>query len=113
MFCNCFRLKAQLGNRINQVASSFRKASNLEMAETTKHTIRENVSIQEQVGKMADKSSDIVKENEELRQRTKSGRKQIAAMESRHATLAKNYVSSNKVRWGGEYIIYVLGYWKH
>ena len=40
------RLKKEMVMRVNQVAADFRKVSNKQMAETTKRTIRENVSIQ-------------------------------------------------------------------
>lgn len=40
------RLKKEMVMRVNQVAAEFRKVSNKQMAETTKRTIRENVSIQ-------------------------------------------------------------------
>ena len=38
--------------RVNQVAAEFRKVSNKQMADTTKRTIRENVSIQAQLGEL-------------------------------------------------------------
>ncbi len=46
--------------RVNQVAAEFRKVSNKQMAETTKRTIRENVSINSQLGKMSDKTLELI-----------------------------------------------------
>lgn len=46
--------------RVNQVAAEFRKVSNKQMAETTKRTIRENVSINAQLGKMSDKTLELI-----------------------------------------------------
>ena len=46
--------------RVNQVAAEFRKVSNKQMAETTKRTIRENVSINAQLGKMSDKTMELI-----------------------------------------------------
>ena len=50
------RLKKEMILRVNQVAAEFRKVSNKQMAETTKRTIRENVSINAQLAKMSDKT---------------------------------------------------------
>ena len=46
--------------RVNQVAAEFRKVSNKQMAETTKRTIRENISINAQLGKMSDKTLELI-----------------------------------------------------
>ena len=61
------RLKKDMMHKVNIVASDFRKVSNKMMAETTKRTIRENVSINSQIQKMSDKSHELDSENEELR----------------------------------------------
>ena len=50
--------------RVNQVAAEFRKVSNKQMAETTKRTIRENVSINAQLGKMSDKTLELIQVHE-------------------------------------------------
>ena len=55
-----FRLKKEMVMRVNQVAAEFRKVSNKQMAETTKRTIRENVSINAQLGKMSDKTMELI-----------------------------------------------------
>ena len=55
-----FRLKKEMVMRVNQVAAEFRKVSNKQMAETTKRTIRENVSINAQLGKMSDKTLELI-----------------------------------------------------
>ena len=54
------RLKKEMVMRVNQVAAEFRKVSNKQMAETTKRTIRENVSINAQLGKMSDKTMELI-----------------------------------------------------
>ena len=59
-----FRLKKEMVMRVNQVAAEFRKVSNKQMAETTKRTIRENVSINAQLGKMSDKTLELIQVNE-------------------------------------------------
>ncbi|PIK60377.1 hypothetical protein BSL78_02675 [Apostichopus japonicus] len=60
------RLKKEMVLKVNQVAAEFRKVSNKQMADTTKRTIRENVSIQAQLGKMSDKTMELIQENEDL-----------------------------------------------
>lgn len=55
-----FRLKKEMVAKVNQVAAEFRKVSNKQMAETTKRTIRENVSINAQLGKMSDKTLELI-----------------------------------------------------
>ena len=57
------RLKKEMVMRVNQVAAEFRKVSNKQMAETTKRTIRENVSINAQLGKMSDKTLELIQVN--------------------------------------------------
>ena len=61
------RLKKEMVMRVNQVAAEFRKVSNKQMAETTKRTIRENVSINAQLAKMSDKTMELIQENDELK----------------------------------------------
>ena len=60
-------MKSQMIERIHQVASGFRKQSEEEMAETVKRTIRENVAIHSQIGKMSERTSEIEEENKDLK----------------------------------------------
>lgn len=41
--------------KVNSVAAQFRKVSDLQMADTTKRTIQENVAINQQLSRMSDK----------------------------------------------------------
>lgn len=84
-------------SRVNQVAAAFRKVSHQEMAETTKRTIRENVSIASQLGKMSERTTDIGKETVDLKDRVSAGRQRILAMEAMETELTRNYISSRKV----------------
>ena len=84
--------------RVNQVAAEFRKVSNKQMAETTKRTIRENVSINGQLNKMSDKTMELITENDELRQKEKKQRQQIELLETNEKELAKKNHSNQKVR---------------
>lgn len=52
--------------KMNQVASEFRRASNKQMAETTKRTINENARIEQTVNDMEDVSTRVQNENENI-----------------------------------------------
>lgn len=52
--------------KMNLVAADFRRASNKQMAETTKRTINENARIEQTVNDMEDVSSRVENENEHI-----------------------------------------------
>ena len=52
--------------KMNQVAAEFRRASNKQMAETTKRTINENARIEQTVNDMEDVSTRVQNENEHI-----------------------------------------------
>ena len=83
--------------RVNQVAAEFRKVSNKQMAETTKRTIRENVSINAQLAKMSDKTMDMMKDSDELKDSEKTQRQQLEMLEKNEKELAKKNHSHLKV----------------
>ena len=83
--------------RVNQVAAEFRKVSNKQMAETTKRTIRENVSINAQLSKMSDKTMELIQENDQLREKEKQMKQQIDMLEFNEKELAKKNSSNQKV----------------
>ena len=91
------RLKKEMVTRVNQVAAEFRKVSNKQMAETTKRTIRENVSINAQLAKMSDKTMDMMKDSDELKDSEKTQRQQLEMLEKNEKELAKKNHSHLKV----------------
>ncbi|XP_074654771.1 cilia- and flagella-associated protein 157-like [Tubulanus polymorphus] len=91
------RLKKEMVMRVNQVAAEFRKVSNKQMAETTKRTIRENVSINAQLTKMSDKTMELIQENDEIREKDKKERQQIEMLEANEKELAKKNHSNQKI----------------
>lgn len=93
-----FRLKKEMVNKVNQVASEFRKVSNKQMAETTKRTIRDNVSITAQLDKMSDKTTELIAENDELRKKNKEQRQKIEMLEDNEKEILKKNHSNQKVR---------------
>jgi hypothetical protein len=52
--------------KMNHVAAEFRRASNKQMAETTKRTINENARIEQTVNDMEDVSTRVQNENENI-----------------------------------------------
>ena len=97
LFHEFFRLKKEMVMRVNQVAAEFRKVSNKQMAETTKRTIRENVSINAQLAKMSDKTMELIQENDEFKQKDKKQRQQVDMLEANEKELAKKNHSNQKV----------------
>lgn len=91
------RLKKEMILRVNQVAAEFRKVSNKQMAETTKRTIRENVSINAQLAKMSDKTIELIQENGELKEKEKKMKQQVEMLEANEKELAKKNHSNMKI----------------
>ena len=83
--------------RVNTVAAEFRKVSNKQMADTTKRTIRENVSINAQLAKMSDKTMELIQENDMLRVKEKKHHQQIELLEGNEKELARKNISNQKV----------------
>ena len=50
--------------KVSQVAAEFRRVSNKQMADTTKRTIKENVSINAQLQKMSDKVVELLEDTD-------------------------------------------------
>lgn len=91
------RLKKEMVLRLNQVAAEFRKVSNKQMAETTKRTIRENVSINAQLAKMSDKTMELIQENDELKSKEKKMKLHVDMLEHNEKELAKKNSSNQKI----------------
>lgn len=91
------RTKKEMVTKVNSVAAEFRKVSDLQMAETTKRTIRENVTINQQLTKMSDKTITLIQENEKLREKEKDLRRQLEILEFNEKEMARKHVSSKKV----------------
>lgn len=104
MLCILFsRLKLQMIDRVHEVAADFRKATNRAMADTTKRTIAENVAIESQLAKMADKSTDVLQENGSLQHQISARRRHVAQFEMAQNDLAKDYISGCKVATSSVY----------
>uniref|UniRef100_A0A8D2LUZ9 Cilia- and flagella-associated protein 157 n=1 Tax=Varanus komodoensis TaxID=61221 RepID=A0A8D2LUZ9_VARKO len=93
------RLKKEMLHRVNAVAAEFRKVSNSQMAETTKRTIRENVTISLQLTKITEQSLQLIQENDRLKEAHTRTLKQLDLLEQNERRMAKTSVSNQKLIW--------------
>lgn len=90
-------MKKEMVSKVNSVAAEFRKVSDIQMAETTKRAIRENVSINQQLSKMSEKTTDFIHQNEQLRQKEKDLLRKVEILEFSNHELTRKNVSIQKV----------------
>ena len=83
--------------KVNTVAAEFRKVSDIQMAETTKRAIRENVSVNQQLSKMSEKTMQFIQDMEQLKQREKDLLRRVDILEFSNHELTKKNVSCHKV----------------
>jgi len=93
----CCRLKKEMVARVNQVAAEFRKASNREIADTTKRTIRENVAAYAQLSKISDKAVELIANNDSLKERERRQRQEIELLQTSETLLTEKNVANQKV----------------
>ena len=92
-----YRMCKEMVSKVNSVAAEFRKVSDLQMADTTKRTIQENVSIGRQLYRMSDKTMELVKENERLKEREKELCRRLEIMEVNERDMTRKSIGSQKV----------------
>lgn len=83
--------------KVNSVAAEFRKVSDIQMAETTKRAIRENVAVNQQLSKMSDKTMAFIHDNEKLKQKEKDLMRKVEILEYSNQELTRKNVSCQKV----------------
>lgn len=91
------RLKKEMVVKVSQVAAEFRRVSNKQMADTTKRTIKENVSINNQISKMSEKILDLVEENDSGKIKEKIKGQQINLLEENEREMSRKNISNLKV----------------
>lgn len=91
------RMKKDMFVRVDQLVSEFRKVSDKQMAETTKRTIRENVSITAQMSKMSDKTVELIEENDGLKAKEKKLLNKLKILEHNEKELTKKNLSGQKL----------------
>ena len=90
-------MKKEMVAKVNSVAAEFRKVSDLQMAETTKRTIRENVAISTQLTKMSDRTMEIIRENEQMKAKEKELKQEIEILEVQVKELSKMNINNQRV----------------
>lgn len=92
------RLKKEMQQHVAAVAAEFRRVSDKKMPETTMRAIQENVSVTYQLKQLSDKSKELLDENEELRQREKTLKREVGVLEPLLQEMTRKRVSNEKVR---------------
>ena len=91
------RMKKEMVSKVNTVAGEFRKVSDLQIVETTKRTIRENVTISQQLSKMSEKTMALLRENEALRMKETELSRRVELLENGSREVTRKNVSNQKV----------------
>ena len=86
-----------MATKVNSVAAEFRKVSDQQIADTTRRTIRENVAINQQLGKMSSKTVQLLEENDVLQRTEKELRRKIEVLEANEKAIIKKSMSNQKV----------------
>ena len=84
-------------SKVNLVSAEFRKVSDKQMAETTKRTIRENVTINQQLQKMSEDTTALLQENNTLKKKEKDLKREIEILQATEKELATKNASNQKV----------------
>lgn len=90
-------MKKEMVLKVNSVAAEFRKVSDIQMAETTKRAIRENVAINQQLSKMSEKTMEFIHQNEQLKQKERDLVRRVEVLEFSNQEMTKKNVSVQKV----------------
>ena len=91
------RMRKEMVAKVNSVAAEFRKVSDLQMADTTKRTIQENVAITQQLTRMSEKTTELVKENERMKERERELCRCLEMMETSERDMTRKNISNQKV----------------
>jgi len=92
-----FRLKKEMVARVNQIAAEFRKASNRQIADTAKRTVRENVAICAQLTKISDKTVELITNNDCLKERERHQRQEIELLQTSETLMTEKNIANQKV----------------
>ncbi|PAA48335.1 hypothetical protein BOX15_Mlig022018g1, partial [Macrostomum lignano] len=92
-------LRKEMVEKVNDVASEFRKVSNRQMAETTRKTIEENAALNRQLGSLSEKITGLIEENDKVKAKEKEQQREIEVLESiEKEMLAKTANSLKTIR---------------
>ncbi|XP_007664076.2 cilia- and flagella-associated protein 157 isoform X3 [Ornithorhynchus anatinus] len=90
-------LKKEIIQRVNTVASEFRKISSSQMAETTKRAIRENMRVTLQLANVSSRSLALMQENEQLHCTAQEMRKELVLLQHMEKAMAKDGLGNKKM----------------
>uniref|UniRef100_A0A4X2LJF5 Cilia- and flagella-associated protein 157 n=1 Tax=Vombatus ursinus TaxID=29139 RepID=A0A4X2LJF5_VOMUR len=93
------RLKKEIVQRVNKVAVEFRKVSALQISETTRKVIQENMAVTTELAKVSNQSLQLFSENEDLKGVTKKISKQLDLLESNKKMMCNDRISRLKLIW--------------
>ncbi|XP_072488622.1 cilia- and flagella-associated protein 157 isoform X2 [Notamacropus eugenii] len=93
------RQKKEIVQRVNKVAIEFRKVSALQMSETTRKVIQENMVVNKKLAKVSNQSLQLFTENEELKRDTKEMSKQLDLLESNRKIMSDERMNRLKLIW--------------
>uniref|UniRef100_A0A5F8H9U9 Cilia- and flagella-associated protein 157 n=1 Tax=Monodelphis domestica TaxID=13616 RepID=A0A5F8H9U9_MONDO len=93
------RMKKEITHRVNKVAMEFRKVSALQIAETTKKVIQENVAVTTELAEVSDQTLQLYNENEKLKVNTKEMSKQLDLLEDNKKIMSAVRLNRLKLIW--------------
>ncbi|XP_060056194.1 cilia- and flagella-associated protein 157 isoform X2 [Erinaceus europaeus] len=91
------RLRKEIIQRVNMVATEFRKVATNQMWETTKRTITENNTVTLQLSKISQHGMQLLQENEQLKGAQHLLHKQVELLESSQKIMAKKSITHQKM----------------
>lgn len=91
------RLKKEIIQRVNVVATEFRKVAMSQMGDTTKRAIMENNTMTLQLAKIARQGMQLLQENEQLRGDQDNLCRQLALLENSQKVMARHSRGHQKV----------------
>ena len=83
--------------KVGAVAAEFRKVSDQQIADTTRRTIQENVTVNQQLEKMSSKIVQLLEDNDALKRKEKQLRREVELLEVSEKEFAKKSKSQQKV----------------
>ncbi|XP_012577109.1 PREDICTED: uncharacterized protein C9orf117 homolog [Condylura cristata] len=91
------RLRKEIIQRVNLVATEFRKVATSQMWETTKRTIRENNAMTQQLSKLSRHGVQLLQENEQLKDSQDKLCKQLELLESTQKAMVRHRRGHQKI----------------
>lgn len=91
------RLRKEIIQRVNLVATEFRKVATSQMWETTRRAILENSTVTLKLAQVSQQGVQLLQENQQLEGCQRELHKQLELMEDMHKVMARNSRGHQKV----------------